>query len=152
VVPPIGSGSLSTTATSSLVGALDDYNSGKTGPGHCGDQPPPPPPPSCGNGKLEQGEQCDDGNTVSGDGCSSTCTIEPVCGNGKLEAGEQCDDGNTVDGDGCSHSCTLEPPPPPVCGNGKLEIGEQCDDGNTVNGDGCSSSCQFETCGSPGPA
>jgi cysteine-rich repeat protein len=31
----------------------------------------------CGNGKLEAGEACDDGNLVSGDGCSKTCTIEP---------------------------------------------------------------------------
>jgi fibro-slime domain-containing protein len=31
---------------------------------------------TCGNGNLENGEQCDDGNTVSGDGCSSTCTLE----------------------------------------------------------------------------
>ncbi len=29
-------------------------------------------PPSCGNGVVDVGEQCDDGNTVSGDGCSST--------------------------------------------------------------------------------
>jgi cysteine-rich repeat protein len=34
------------------------------------------PAPVCGNGKLETREQCDDGNTVDGDGCSSTCTIE----------------------------------------------------------------------------
>jgi cysteine-rich repeat protein len=27
----------------------------------------------CGNGILEAGEQCDDFNTVSGDGCDSTC-------------------------------------------------------------------------------
>jgi uncharacterized repeat protein (TIGR01451 family) len=35
----------------------------------------------CGDGTLQIGcsEQCDDGNTVSGDGCSSTCTLEP-CG------------------------------------------------------------------------
>jgi cysteine-rich repeat protein len=32
--------------------------------------------PICGNNALELGEQCDDGNTVSGDGCSSTCQIE----------------------------------------------------------------------------
>jgi len=32
----------------------------------------------CGNGVIETGEECDDGNTVSGDGCSSTCTIEAV--------------------------------------------------------------------------
>ena len=30
----------------------------------------------CGNSVLDSGEECDDGNTNSGDGCSSTCTIE----------------------------------------------------------------------------
>lgn len=30
----------------------------------------------CGNGTLEPGEQCDDGNTSDGDGCSSTCSIQ----------------------------------------------------------------------------
>ena len=30
----------------------------------------------CGNGVIETGETCDDGNTVSGDGCSSTCQTE----------------------------------------------------------------------------
>src|SRR5205085_946778 len=33
--------------------------------------------PFCGNGRLDQGEQCDDGNCVSGDGCSAQCTNEP---------------------------------------------------------------------------
>jgi TonB family protein len=32
----------------------------------------------CGNGKLEAGERCDDGNTRDGDGCSSTCMKEVV--------------------------------------------------------------------------
>ncbi len=34
--------------------------------------------PACGNGIREAtvGEQCDDGNTVPGDGCSDTCTLE----------------------------------------------------------------------------
>jgi len=32
--------------------------------------------PVCGNIRLEQGEECEDGNTADGDGCSSTCTIE----------------------------------------------------------------------------
>ena len=31
----------------------------------------------CGNGRMEGGEECDDGNTVDGDTCSSTCVIEP---------------------------------------------------------------------------
>jgi cysteine-rich repeat protein len=30
----------------------------------------------CGNGVLQPGEECDDGNTVNGDGCSSTCQLE----------------------------------------------------------------------------
>lgn len=30
----------------------------------------------CGNGDIEEPEACDDGNTASGDGCSSTCQIE----------------------------------------------------------------------------
>ena len=32
---------------------------------------------TCGNGAIEVGEACDDGNLRSGDGCSSTCTLEP---------------------------------------------------------------------------
>jgi cysteine-rich repeat protein len=32
----------------------------------------------CGNGVLEAGEECDDGNTDSGDGCSATCQLEPA--------------------------------------------------------------------------
>lgn len=30
----------------------------------------------CGNGIVDVGEKCDDGNTVPGDGCSPTCTVE----------------------------------------------------------------------------
>ncbi len=30
----------------------------------------------CGNGILEQGEECDDGNLLAGDGCSQLCEIE----------------------------------------------------------------------------
>ena len=30
----------------------------------------------CGDGVLDAGEECDDGNTVNGDGCSATCTTE----------------------------------------------------------------------------
>ena len=32
--------------------------------------------PVCGNNAVESGEQCDDGNTIDGDGCSSTCQNE----------------------------------------------------------------------------
>jgi cysteine-rich repeat protein len=33
--------------------------------------------PRCGDGILDGGEACDDGNTVSGDGCSADCTSAP---------------------------------------------------------------------------
>lgn len=113
---------------------------------------------TCGNGKVETGEQCDDGNTMSNDGCSSLCqkdTRIPSCGDGVQDPGEQCDDHNKQDGDGCSSTCTTETgftctgTAPTVCtakcGNHVLDQGEQCDDGNRTNGDGCSSSCTAET-------
>jgi cysteine-rich repeat protein len=31
---------------------------------------------ACGNGTVAAGEQCDDGNTANGDGCSSLCRLE----------------------------------------------------------------------------
>jgi cysteine-rich repeat protein len=34
--------------------------------------------PACGNGIVDAGEQCDDGNTASGDGCENTCKITSV--------------------------------------------------------------------------
>jgi MYXO-CTERM domain-containing protein len=36
----------------------------------------------CGNGAFEPGEECDDGNTTSGDCCSATCQFEKTaaCG------------------------------------------------------------------------
>ena len=70
-----------------------------------------PPTVECGNGSLQSGEQCDDGNKTNGDGCEATCTPTPtptqVCGNGWREGTEQCDDGNTASGDGCEAACTV---------------------------------------------
>lgn len=36
----------------------------------------------CGNNVQEVGEACDDGNMMSGDGCSAMCTVEMPTGNG----------------------------------------------------------------------
>ncbi|HXC49772.1 MAG TPA: hypothetical protein VN634_02700 [Candidatus Limnocylindrales bacterium] len=33
--------------------------------------------PVCGNSEIDENETCDDGNTVEGDGCNSTCLLEP---------------------------------------------------------------------------
>ena len=97
---------------------------------------------NCGDGTRDPGEGCDDGNTVNGDGCSASCTIEASCGNGTRDPGEGCDDGNNVNGDGCSAGCSVEVTS--SCGDGTRDSGEECDDGNTTNGDGCSSRCREE--------
>jgi len=82
-------------------------------------------------GGIWQYEQCDDSNTASGDGCSSSCVVEAghicdwngpchevICGDGLQESYslgdgnfgyESCDDGNAVAGDGCSDACAMEP-------------------------------------------
>jgi cysteine-rich repeat protein/probable HAF family extracellular repeat protein len=50
------------------------------------------PLPFCGNCRVTaaSGEQCDDGNTIDGDGCSATCQLEataPVSGTGTASTG-----------------------------------------------------------------
>src|SRR5437764_1377599 len=51
-------------------------------------------PVGCGNGVVTPDEACDDGNNISGDGCSADCKSNETCGNGVTDtaAGEQCDD------------------------------------------------------------
>jgi len=55
-------------------------------------------PSPCGNGRLDAGEACDDGNLVDGDGCDSNCT-PTGCGNGIVTAGEECEQSST-----CPHA------------------------------------------------
>jgi len=137
--------------------------------------------PVCGNGAIEPGEQCDDGNARPFDGCSALCRLEPdakcdvpgqacvstvVCGDGKIVPPERCDDGNQVNGDGCSVGCEVEegyacgssgctPVVTFKCGDGAVNNGEQCDDGGNADADGCSATCKHEdgyTCPTPGRA
>ncbi|MBL4817708.1 MAG: DUF4215 domain-containing protein [Deltaproteobacteria bacterium] len=100
----------------------------------------------CGDGILNTaaGEQCDDGNTVSGDGCSSTCQLEGTCGNGCVEAGEECDLGSNNSATGyCTSNCKLS-----SCGDKLVNPAyEECDDGNTDNTDGCLNDCRKASCG-----
>ena len=122
-----------------ILATLLDYNDAGDSQGQC-------VAGACGDGSVNvDGEECDDGNTTDGDGCSSSCAVEK-CGDGAVnDAGaEECDDGNTADGDGCSSTCAVE-----RCGDGAVNDGgaEQCDDGNTADGDGCSSTCALEFCG-----
>src|SRR6185312_13501325 len=86
--------------------------------------------PSCGDGRVDSGEVCDNGRDCTdgtpctsattcagigdgtcapraGDGCSATCMSDETCGNGVVDVGEQCDDHNTTAGDGCAATCKL---------------------------------------------
>ena len=72
---------------------------------------------ACGDGVVGPGEQCDDGNNASGDGCGSTCVVEsgwsctgqpstctPPNGH-TCTAGTQCTSGFCVDGVCCDSAC-----------------------------------------------
>ncbi len=39
----------------------------------------------CGDGSVDEGEECDDGNQEPGDGCDAHCILEPECDNDGLE-------------------------------------------------------------------
>jgi uncharacterized delta-60 repeat protein len=57
----------------------------------------------CGNGTLELGEQCDDGNTLDGDCCTQHCALDPAgtacTSDGDACTNDQCDAGGT-----CGHT------------------------------------------------
>jgi len=90
--------------------------------------------PWCGDYYLAGSENCEDGNSISNDGCSSQCQIEQgfiptnntisllpfpqginftfntMCKDGRHAFPiEQCDDGNNFNGDGCDTDCQIEP-------------------------------------------
>ena len=91
----------------------------------------------CGDGVINvAGEECDDGNNVSGDGCSSKCKIECNPGGQEL-CPTQCGyDGGTVP-DGCGGTVTCAPTAPCCTPGGQELCPTQCGyDGGTVP-DGC---------------
>lgn len=84
---------------------------------------------TCGDGRNYHSlgvTSCDDGNTNSNDGCSSSCVVEAhyectggdydmsdfcieICGDGyHMTTGIECDDGNSYDNDGCDDACYVE--------------------------------------------
>jgi cysteine-rich repeat protein len=97
----------------------------------------------CGNGVLDAGEQCDDGNASNADACLANCR-NASCGDGFTRTGvEQCDDGNAINTDACLPGCTTA-----RCGDGFTRAGvEQCDDGNAISTDACLPNCIAARCG-----
>ena len=107
----------------------------------------------CGNGHTDSitGEICDDGNRISGDGCSADCKSSELCGDGIVDVfkNEECDCGQSTVAAGCTQvnsdnggaecrpSCKHA-----RCGDGIPDPGELCDDGNNTPGDGCRADCE----------
>ena len=82
---------------------------------------------SCGDGVLDPGEDCDDGNLDVFDGCALDCTptpgwscaggtCAPTCGDGIVTGPEQCD-GSAPAGMTCDASCRLLPIAVPTNGS-----------------------------------
>jgi len=87
----------------------------------------------CGNGNIDPGEECDDGNGVDGDCCSASCRLEPD--------GQPCSDGNA-----CTTAGTCSAG---VCHGGTAVA---CDDGNPCTADACdpATGCTFSAAGADG--
>ena len=112
----------------------------------------------CGNGFVETGEDCDDGNKVDTDACTALCK-SAVCGDGIIRTGvEQCEGINLAGAScqtlgfangslSCSSSCSfnntacnaipLPPPPPPnvtsTVNGTKISLGEIAPANNTFS-------------------
>ncbi len=122
-------------------------------------------PPDCGNGRVDAGEQCDDGNLNDSDVCSNACLLGP---NQRCAYDFQCDTGSCVNAV-CSRCVTDDQCPgasacvsgkcetpeelaytPNFCGNGTLEPGEACDLGARNSAEpnaACRPDCSRGRCG-----
>lgn len=121
--------------------------------------------PTCGNGVVDAGEVCDDGNIVTETECpygEATCTLcnadcsmeleltGGVCGDGTVDApDEACDEGETpatacaygtMTCTGCNTECEEVDLTGPYCGDGIVQDaeGEECD----PPGETCSATCE----------
>ncbi|MBN8616236.1 MAG: hypothetical protein J0L92_36940 [Deltaproteobacteria bacterium] len=61
--------------------------------------------PVCGDEVVEGGEECDDGGTMSGDGCSAGCVLERAPNGTACGSGTTCRSGFCVDGVCCDSAC-----------------------------------------------
>jgi cysteine-rich repeat protein len=92
--------------------------------------------PTCGNGKLEHGETCDDGNRADGDGCNQFCSLSTF---------DRCDKGSDCKGSG--QSCKE-----PVLGQGMsycLPPAQKEKDESVENGKYRTACMEFDYCWPP---
>jgi cysteine-rich repeat protein len=83
-------------------------------------------------------ETCEDGHTITGDGCSDDCLTEPGWIAAAAAAAQP---SRSMAAPSVRHRAT---------GDGVLEGAEECDDGpanSDANYDGCSSHCVYLCCG-----
>lgn len=90
-------------------------DAGDPAAGDAGDAPDEADPdilgPHCGDGTLDDGEECDDGSANSDtavDACRTDCLVA-YCGDGVADSGETCDDGDPDNSDSCTTSCAAGP-------------------------------------------
>ena len=87
-------------ADSSSSGGDETFDSSGTTTGDEG-----PAPAECGNGRVEEEEECDEGegNGDEPDACRGDCVLAS-CGDGIVDTGEQCDS----EADDCLPDCTFD--------------------------------------------
>ncbi len=105
--------------------------------------------PVCGNGEIDQGESCDDGNTTDGDGCDAICLSE-----GTTTTSVSMTTSTTVSTTltTTTSSTTTTTTGAVICGDGNVHASEACDEG-AANSDGagvwCTGACRIRACGLP---
>ncbi|RMD85130.1 MAG: hypothetical protein D6815_02575 [Candidatus Dadabacteria bacterium] len=101
----------------------------------------------CGNGVIEVGEQCDDGNASNGDACLNSCLLA-YCGDGYLWRGvEDCDDG-AANSDavevGCGSGCVYRAACGDANGDGVVTAADAVE--VAVAAVGTASACRYSSC------
>ncbi|MFZ9887980.1 MAG: hypothetical protein ACO3JL_10800 [Myxococcota bacterium] len=104
----------------------------------------------CGDARIDDGEDCDNGeqNSDRDRGACRTDCRSPSCGDGVTDPGEGCDEGDAnsdSEPEACRTSCARAD-----CGDGVLDEDEECDDGvqnSDVFANACRSTCAGPSCG-----
>jgi cysteine-rich repeat protein len=139
-------------------GTAGDAGAGPGGAGMGGEGGTPGP--ACGDGTIDSGEQCDDGDPpANSDGCSATCMEEAgwdcvgtpstcsaaMCGDRIRAGAEMCDDGNNNVCGTCNAACSVSTPGAAATGSiSPGSAGILIDGDNFTLNDGTPPAVEFE--------